>query len=46
MAKDVEDLAHTHSSVLDASVILRAFDSLDGIKDMEKFLTCIPGFYR
>ena len=46
MAKDVEELARTHSSVLDTSVILRTFDSLDGDKDMEQFLTCIPGFYR
>ncbi|KAI0252042.1 hypothetical protein BJV78DRAFT_1311137 [Lactifluus subvellereus] len=45
MAKDVEDLARTHSSVLDTSVILQTFDSLDGDKDMERFLTCIPGFY-
>ena len=46
MAKDVEDLARTHSSILDTSVILRIFDSLDGDLNMEKFLACIPGFYR
>ena len=46
MAKDVEDLARTHSSTLDTSVILRTFDSIDGDQNMQAFLACIPGFYR
>ncbi|KAI0252036.1 hypothetical protein BJV78DRAFT_386609 [Lactifluus subvellereus] len=46
ITKEVGDLARTQSSFLDTSVISRTFDSIDGDQDMEKFLTCIPGFYR
>src|SRR6266702_418203 len=43
---NMEDLARKRSSSLDAWVVLRVFDSLDGYEDMEQFLSAIPGFYN
>ena len=42
----IEDLARKCSSSLDASVLSRVFDSLDGHKDIEQFLFAIFGFYN
>jgi hypothetical protein len=43
--KDVETMADTPSSGLATSVLLSTFDSLDGVSDLEQFLSYIPGFY-
>jgi hypothetical protein len=44
-AKDVETMAEAPSSGLATSVLLSTFDSLDGVSDLEQFLSYIPGFY-
>jgi hypothetical protein len=44
-AKDVETIADAPSSGLATSVLLSTFDSLDGVSDLEQFLSYIPGFY-
>ncbi|KAN0135373.1 hypothetical protein V8E53_006938 [Lactarius tabidus] len=46
--KDVETrtMADAPSSGLATSVLLSTFDSLDGVSDLEQFLSYIPGFYE
>jgi hypothetical protein len=44
-AKDVETTADAPSSGLATSVLFSTFDSLDGVSDLEQFLSYIPGFY-
>lgn len=44
MAKEAVTLAHT-SSYLDAFILVRTFESLDGDRDTAQFLANLPGFY-
>ena len=44
ITKDVEKLA-TNPSGLATFALLSTFDFLDGVSDMEQFLSYVPGFY-
>ena len=46
ITKEVEDMAQSHASHLDTSVISGTFNTLDDDLDMEQFLAAIPGFYN